>query len=250
VIDGCQELDDQTRAFGLSKDFKEGVLFLTYATLIGSGGKGKKSRADQIVEWCGGEAFDGALILDECHKAKNFVIGDADASTKTSKCVIELQTKMPKARVVYSSATGVTELGNLAYCERLGMWGPGSPFSDFESFHKTVSKRGVFFLEMLSMELKRAGAYVSRGLSFNAAEFMTVEVALSPEQIAIYDEACRAWHETRVALVQALEATNTKSRAMTAYWGAHQRFFRQLCVSFKARHRPCCVCGTFVCSRV
>ena len=25
VIDGCQELDGETRAFGLSKDYKEGV---------------------------------------------------------------------------------------------------------------------------------------------------------------------------------------------------------------------------------
>ncbi len=28
---------------------------------------GPGSRLAQIVEWCGGEAFDGALVLDECH---------------------------------------------------------------------------------------------------------------------------------------------------------------------------------------
>jgi hypothetical protein len=32
VIDGCQELSSEgSRAFGLSKDFKEGVLFSTYS---------------------------------------------------------------------------------------------------------------------------------------------------------------------------------------------------------------------------
>ena len=35
VIDGCQELDSQSKAFGLSSEFKEGVLFTTYSTLIG-----------------------------------------------------------------------------------------------------------------------------------------------------------------------------------------------------------------------
>ena len=28
---------------------------------------GPGSRLEQIVDWCGGEAFDGALVLDECH---------------------------------------------------------------------------------------------------------------------------------------------------------------------------------------
>lgn len=28
---------------------------------------GPGSRLAQIVEWCGGEDFDGALVLDECH---------------------------------------------------------------------------------------------------------------------------------------------------------------------------------------
>ena len=105
----------------------------------------------------------------------NLQVGEKeDASSKTSKCVIELQRRLPLARVVYASATGVTELCNLAYCERLGLWGEGCPFPDFEAFLKVVSRKGIFFLEMLAMELKREGAYVSRGLSFKKAEFETL----------------------------------------------------------------------------
>eukprot|EP00961_Rhodomonas_salina_P010499 140938-Rhodomonas_salina.2 len=233
VIDGCQQLDTESRAFGLSKDFKEGVLFVTYSTLIGAARGSKASRLDQIVNWCKGDAFEGVLVLDECHKAKNFLVGDnADNSTKTSKCVIELQRRMPRARVVYASATGVTELGNLAYCERLGLWGKGSPFTDFEGFLNVVSKRGVFFLEMLAMELKRSGAYVSRGLSFAAAEFETINAKLTPQQAAIYDAAAGAWYRIRVKLQKAIEKTRAV-RTMQMYWSAHQRFFRQLIVSFK-----------------
>jgi hypothetical protein len=36
VVDGCQELDAESKAFGLSSEFKEGVLFTTYSTLIGN----------------------------------------------------------------------------------------------------------------------------------------------------------------------------------------------------------------------
>ena len=33
----------------------------------------RQSRLSQLISWCGGEKFDGCLIFDECHKAKNFV---------------------------------------------------------------------------------------------------------------------------------------------------------------------------------
>eukprot|EP00960_Hanusia_phi_P033852 750679-Hanusia_phi.AAC.2 len=234
IIDGCQQLDDNTKALGLSSDYKEGVLFSTYSTLIGGAKPGKPSRLEQIVKWCGGESFDGVLVFDECHRAKNFFIGEnADASTKTSKCVIEIQKRLPLARVVYSSATGVTELGNLAYCERLGLWGDACTFSNFEQFLSTVSRRGVFFLEMLAMELKRIGAYVSRGLSFQNAEFHTVELKLNHRQRHIYDEAASLWLDVRLALQEAIPATNSPARVLTNYWSAHQRFFRQLILAMK-----------------
>ena len=144
-----------------------------------------------------------------------------------------LQRKMPKARVVYCSATGVTELSNLAYCERLGLWGAGLPFPNFEKFYSSVSKRGVFFLEMLAMELKRQGSYVSRGLSFVSAEFLTVSHALTPEQIRMYDASAELWHRIYLALEEARHVTQASKRLMGMYWGAHQRFFKQLIISFK-----------------
>ena len=36
VIEGCQQLDRETRVFGLPQDFKEGVIFSTYSTLVSS----------------------------------------------------------------------------------------------------------------------------------------------------------------------------------------------------------------------
>lgn len=49
-------------------------------------------------------------MFDECHKAKNA------SSTKMGKAVLDLQSKLPQARVVYASATGELgrQLGGLA----------------------------------------------------------------------------------------------------------------------------------------
>ncbi|RYR31983.1 hypothetical protein Ahy_B01g056968 isoform J [Arachis hypogaea] len=50
---------------------KDGVVFSTYISLIASSDKGQ-SRLKQLVQWCGPK-FDGLIIFDECHKAKNLM---------------------------------------------------------------------------------------------------------------------------------------------------------------------------------
>lgn len=42
---------------------KEGVVFLTYSSLIASSEKGR-SRLQQLVQWCG-SGYDGLVIFDE-----------------------------------------------------------------------------------------------------------------------------------------------------------------------------------------
>ena len=84
---------------------KEGVVFLSYSSLI-SGCDNGATRLDQLTEWCGPD-FDGLIIFDECHKAKNLVPEAGAKPTKVGRLVLELQHKLPRARVVYCSATGV-----------------------------------------------------------------------------------------------------------------------------------------------
>ncbi|KAK9814268.1 hypothetical protein WJX72_003136 [[Myrmecia] bisecta] len=233
VINNCQTLDKETRALGLPKDFQEGVLFLTYSTLI-SNVKGR-TRLQQVVDWLGGpEAFDGLICFDECHKAKNFVPGKEAQSTKVATAVLELQKVLPRARIVYCSATGVSEVGNMAYMTRLGLWGPGSAFSDFEAFLDSMKKRGVSFMEMLAMEMKSEGYYVARGLSFRDAEFMELECKLAPEQVEVYDRAVDLWQDLRREISSALDKTGSTNREVwKPFWSAAQRFFKLLCISLK-----------------
>ena len=79
---------------------------MTYSTLTVST-KGR-SRLQQLVAWLGGAAWDGVLVFDECHKAKNFSL--EGGGTKVAAAVIELQRLLPMARVLYCSATGVSEV--------------------------------------------------------------------------------------------------------------------------------------------
>ena len=83
------------------------------------------------------------IVFDECHKAKNLCPVGSGKATKTGLTALELQNKLPKARVVYASATGASEPRNMAYMVRLGIWGEGTPFPTFMDFINAVEKRLV-----------------------------------------------------------------------------------------------------------
>lgn len=126
-----------------NNNIKKGVIFGTYSALIGESQNSTikyKTRLKQLLQWCG-EDFDGVIIFDECHKAKNLCPSGSSKPTKTGLTALELQNKLPKARVVYASATGASEPRNMAYMVRLGIWGQGTPFPTFNDFINAVEKR-------------------------------------------------------------------------------------------------------------
>ncbi len=131
----------------INNNVNKGVIYSTYSALIGESQAAPKykTRLKQLLHWCG-EDFDGVIVFDECHRAKNLCPTGAGKPTKTGQTVLELQQKLPKARIVYASATGASEPKHMAYMVRLGIWGPGSPFKNFEEFLKAVEKRSVNFV--------------------------------------------------------------------------------------------------------
>lgn len=132
VIQNLQALDRATNTP------TEGVLFLTYSTLT-STIRGRP-RAQQLAEWLGGAAFDGVLIFDEAHRMKNFSSKEGQG-TKVAATAVELQRALPAARVVYCSATGVSEVGNMAYLSRLGLFGAGTAFPTFDAFLSSLKRK-------------------------------------------------------------------------------------------------------------
>ncbi|KAK2165679.1 hypothetical protein NP493_1355g00006 [Ridgeia piscesae] len=118
--------------------------------------------------------------------------------------------------------------------ERLGLWGDGAAFKSFQEFLDTIHKKGLGVAEMLAMEMKTSGMYVSRGLSFQEAEFVNVEICLDESQKKMYNTAAHLWGELRRSLDVAVERTScSNNRVWSNFWAAHQRFFKQLCLGMK-----------------
>ncbi|XP_006865435.1 PREDICTED: protein strawberry notch homolog 1 [Chrysochloris asiatica] len=219
---------------------KKGVIFATYSSLIGesqSGGK-YKTRLKQLLHWCGDD-FDGVIVFDECHKAKNLCPVGSSKPTKTGLAVLELQNKLPKARVVYASATGASEPRNMAYMNRLGIWGEGTPFREFSDFIQAVERRGVGAMEIVAMDMKLRGMYIARQLSFTGVTFKIEEVLLSQSYVKMYNKAVKLWVIARERFQQAADLIDAEQRMKKSMWGqfwsAHQRFFKYLCIASKVK---------------
>uniref|UniRef100_A0A8C8SJX5 Protein strawberry notch homolog 2 n=1 Tax=Pelusios castaneus TaxID=367368 RepID=A0A8C8SJX5_9SAUR len=210
----------------------EGVLFATYSALIGESQAGgqHRTRLKQILDWCR-ENFDGVIVFDECHKAKNA------SSTKMGKAVLDLQNKLPLARVVYASATGASEPKNMIYMSRLGIWGEGTPFRAFDEFLHAIEKRGVGAMEIVAMDMKVSGMYIARQLSFSGVTFRIEEIPLDHQYELVYNKAAQLWAEAMVVFQQAADFIGLESRKSLwgQFWSAHQRFFKYLCIAAKVR---------------
>uniref|UniRef100_A0A4W5R0Y1 Protein strawberry notch homolog 2 n=1 Tax=Hucho hucho TaxID=62062 RepID=A0A4W5R0Y1_9TELE len=196
----------------------EGVLFATYSALIGESQAGgqRRTRLKQILDWCK-PGFDGVIVFDECHKAKNAT------STKMGKAVLDLQHKLPLARVVYASATGASEPKNMIYMSRLGIWGDGTPFKTFDDFLHAIEKRGVGAMEIVAMDMKVSGMYIARQLSFSGVSFRIEEISLDDDFKLVYNKSAKL-----LCLV-------SRKSLWGQFWSSHQRFFKYLCIAAKVR---------------
>ncbi|QKC86746.1 strawberry notch family protein [Mesorhizobium sp. NZP2077] len=251
----------------------EGILFTTYATLRSQERDGKKSRIAQILDWVGQEGrraegptgteenqagsgdaatgtkkpFDGVIVFDEAHAMANAAGGKSDrgdvAPSQQGRAGLRLQHALPDARVVYVSATGATAVENLAYAQRLGIWGSEDfPFANRAEFVAAIEDGGVAAMEVLARDLKSLGLYTSRSLSYDGVEYDLLEHALTEEQIRIYNAYADAFQVIHNNLNAALEATNitsdsatlnrnAKAAARSAFESTKQRFFNHLITS-------------------
>ncbi|WP_185962203.1 strawberry notch-like NTP hydrolase domain-containing protein [Palleronia caenipelagi] len=227
-----------------------GILFLTYATLR-STGKSGNTRLQQIIDWAGG-AYDGALIFDEAHAMQNAAgssEGRGAAPSQQGLAGLRLQYALPRARVLYVSATGATHVGNLAYATRLGLWGAGEDyaFASREDFVSAMEAGGVAAMEVVARDLKALGLYTARALSFEGVEYDILEHTLSEDETRVYDAFGRAFKVIHQNLRKALEATGiedkeagisasaAKASALSRFESMKQRFFSHILNGFKAR---------------
>jgi hypothetical protein len=227
---------------------EEGVLFTTYATLRSDDRGEKVSRVRQIVEWLGSD-FDGVIVFDESHAMQNAAGGKGErgdvAASQQGRAGLRLQHALPDARIVYVSATGATTVHNLAYAQRLGLWGGEDfPFVTRAEFVEAIEAGGVAAMEVLARDLRALGLYTARSLSYEGVEYELVEHALTDDQRQIYDAYAGAFsiiHNNLDAAMQAANITGNdstlnrqaKSAARSAFESAKQRFFGHLLTAMK-----------------
>ncbi|MCR5860342.1 strawberry notch family protein [Mesorhizobium sp. J428] len=224
----------------------EGILFTTYATLRSQEREGKKSRIAQIIDWIGRD-FDGVVVFDEAHAMANAAGSKGErgdvAPSQQGRAGLRLQHALPDARVVYVSATGATAVENLAYAQRLGIWGSEDfPFANRAEFVAAIEDGGVAAMEVLARDLKSLGLYAARSLSYDGVEYDLLEHELTEEQIRIYNAYADAFQVIHNNLNAALEAANitsdsatlnrhAKAAARSAFESTKQRFFSHLITS-------------------
>ena len=253
----------------------EGILFTTYATLRTQSKGGKLSRVEQIAEWlqpsltdevrvgvgereagkdgnAGGtrKLFDGCLIFDESHAMANAASSKGSRGEQRASqqglAGLRIQNALPDARVVYVSATGATQVSNLAYASRLGLWGTGDfPFATREKFVAAMEAGGVAAMEVISRDLKALGLYTARSLSYDGVEYETLTHELTDRQRAIYDSYADAYQIIHQNLDAAMEAAGithgeastlnaqAKSAVRSAFESSKQRFFNHLLTAMK-----------------
>ena len=225
----------------------EGILFVPYGTLRSS--RVEDTRLDQIVRWAG-EDFEGVIVFDEAHEMGGVAGGEGALGQKQGSLQgiagVLLQNTLPRARVLYASATGASEVNNLAYAVRLGLWGPGTAFAAREQFISEIRDGGIAAMELVARDLKASGLYLARALSFAGIEYDILRHELTPAQIAIYDKYAESWTIIHQHLEDALELTGVvdplenrtlnsgaKAAARSRFEGTKQRFFSQVLLSLK-----------------
>ncbi|MGG5810584.1 strawberry notch-like NTP hydrolase domain-containing protein [Falsiroseomonas sp. CW058] len=231
---------------------EEGILFATYATLRTDAREKRASRVRQIVDWLGA-GFDGVIVFDESHAMQNAAGATGErgeaAPSQQGRAGLRLQHALPEARVLYVSATGATTVQNLAYAQRLGLWGGDDfPFTTRAEFVAAIETGGVAAMEVLARDLRALGLYTARSLSYDGIEYEIVEHALTPEQTRVYDAYAGAFgiiHQNLDAALEAAGVTATsdrgsttlnaaaKSAARSAFESSKQRFFGHLLTSMK-----------------
>ena len=230
---------------------KEGVLVTTYGTISSSFNKevvksadgyelNKDNRIQQIYEWLGKD-FDGVIAFDEAHKMKSGLsVKKTRGKSKPSDTAlagIALQELFPKAKIVYVSATNAVNVEDLAYGQRLGLWGEGAALPTVEAFVSEISKGGVAAMELVSRDMKSMGLYTARSISFNGVEYDRLEHKLSKEQVAVYDKLAEAWQIILKNVNAAIDITQArgqnKNSAYSAFRSSVQRFFNQILISMQ-----------------
>lgn len=200
------------RGAGESLPSRDGIMVTTYALIRDD------RRYNSLVEWANEtNVMDGVLVFDEAHNMRNAVEDNFDEGSgkknqsQQGMAGVELQAALPRAGVIYASATMATDVYNLGYAQRLGLWGENAPFQSETSFISELHSLDEAALEQICIDLKSAGRYCSRTLSFDGVEYDELEHRLTPKQKERFDQTVKSWRTYSKMVAAATQACTKKA---------------------------------------
>ena len=214
-----------------SKIKDEGIAFGSYDDLKA------EHCVDNLVKALGKD-FDGVIAFDECHTGKttyglSLKTGKEDGFIQ--KAMIDLQERLPNARVIYLSATPATEVSDLGYATRLGLWGEGTKFKDFADFVKKVKNKKLLGMEAVSRSLKMRGQMLSCALSDKGVDFREVHTVTTEDQKKAYRDYNRATRDIFSGILDAQEAMGDLGNRVptSSLHGMQQRMHNSMLAAVK-----------------
>ena len=216
-----------------------GIAFITYDSLWR---ETKKHGVwlDRIVEWFG-EDFDGVLVFDEAHNLNNSTEqnreGRKSKPVKKAQAGMDLQRRLPNARVLYASATSAVEISDMRFAERLGLWGEGTQFTSASDFQAEIDSAGLAGFEVVARDMKSMGLSMSRHLTWRGVNFHALIHEMTAPQKEVYDNLAKGFQLVLRNIEEALQSTGqsedafAKSRAKSLFWSMNQRFWKQVLMS-------------------
>jgi hypothetical protein len=218
----------------------KGILFIPYSSLAGKKGKTRNRDVEEIIADWFGKDYDGVIVYDEAHNMGNLIpIKGARGSNKTSQKAIsgnKLQSDLPNARVVYASATGATNIQNLAFAARLGLWGEGTSFVNNSDFANKIARAGIAAMELVARDMKAMGVYLARSISYEGVKYSTLQHKLTSDQRMMYDGMSKGWQvvlqnfDKAVSITNSANSADVKKRRGQVY-GSMQLFYNQVLTS-------------------
>lgn len=221
----------------------KGVLFTAYSYFSRDPQTIKKGRdrIKEIQDWLGKD-FDGVIALDEAHTVNNVLDKKTARGSKkgarSATAIQDLLDAFPNARVVYATATGETEVENLAMLSRLPLWGMRTAFKTMDDFMAKMKSGGTSAMELVARDMKAMGVYLARSLSFRSGKYSDenvtysrLEHTLNDNQRAIYNEVATGYQVVLENVHKAMLMTGATKWNGSQFYGSMQRCFNQILTS-------------------
>jgi len=223
-----------------------GIIFATYASLRTA--TENTTRLKQLLDWFGaGE--DGVILFDEAQNLRNAKSANGktwgNEISQQGLAALELQDRLPNARVTYVSATSASDIASLGFAIRLGLWGKSTAFPTAKRFFDAMGEGGTNALEMVARDLKAMGLYLAANLSFEGVKYERLQRKLTVQERDAQNSLADIWLKVNDGLQRAMMRTGAMRMPLTTRGKTHKmgsihfmmaraRFFQALLASLNA----------------